>query len=248
MKVLKFVGGGTGPPEIEYLEETIGLGDSYSYLMNMYQEVDETIGFNDSMYTIVEMYLTESLGLGDSIAELISVTESLGLGDASYEYGVVNIFETLGLGDDLSNTMDIYVEIDETIGFSDSGYQYVDMDFNLRWRTRTKKLNYGYGTAPYGDVVSYGDGDVIDELKEFKVKVIRLSDETVLRTDTITIINKQYPDGSARYIYTSAMNISDNTAFEPNLRFEVYQVDVNDVWSPAKYIDITVTNEGGDFV
>jgi hypothetical protein len=44
------------------------------------------------------------------------------------------------------------------------------------------------------------------------------------------------------------MNISDNTTFDPNLRFEVYQVDVNDVWSPAKYLDITVTNEGGDFV
>jgi hypothetical protein len=247
MKVLKFVGGAVGPPEIEYLEETIGFGDSYSYLMNMYQEVDETIGFNDSQFTITEMYLTESLGLGDSIAELISITETLGLGDALYEYGVANIFETLGLGDDLSHTMDVYVEIDETIGFSDSGYQYVDMDFNLRWRTRTKKLNYGYGTAPYGDVVSYGDGDVVDELKEFKVKVIRLSDNQLLRTDTIPIIDKRFPDGSARYTYTSVMNITDNTTFEPNLRFEIYQVDVNDAWSPAKYIDVTVTDREGDF-
>jgi hypothetical protein len=246
MKVLKFTGGGTGPPEIEYLEETMGLGDTYSLGFIGLEEFDETIGFNDSMYTIVEMYLTESLGLGDTPAELVSITETMGLGDVVYQYDYTHIIETLGLGDELTNTMDIYVEVDESLGLGDGGFGYLEINYNLRWRTRTKKLNYGFGTAPFGDVVSYGDGDVIDELKEFKVKVIRLSDETVLRTATITIANKQFPDGSAQYSYTSAMNISDNTTFEPNLRFEVYQVDINDNWSPAKYIDITASTEGGD--
>ena len=248
MKVLKFTGGGTGPPEIEYLEEIIGLGDDHSTLMIMREALSDTIGFNDSMYTIVEMFLTESLGLGDILPEFVDIVETMGLGDVIYQPDYVRMIETLGLGDELTNTMDIYVEVDETLGLGDSGFGYLEINYNLRWRTRTKKLNYGFGTAPYGDVVSYGNGDVIDELKEFKVKVIRLSDETVLRTDTITITNKQFPDGSAQYVYTSAMNISDNTTFDPNLRFEVYQVDVNDVWSPAKYLDITVTDEGGDFV
>lgn len=248
MKVLKFTGGGTGPPEIEYLEETLGLGDDYSTLMIMREAFSDTIGFNDSMYTIVEMFLTESLGLGDILPEFVNIVETLGLGDVIYQPDYVHMIESLGLGDELTNTMDIYVEVDETLGLGDSGFGYLEINYNLRWRTRTKKLNYGFGTAPFGDTVSYGDGDVIDELKEFKVKVIRLSDETVLRTATITIINKQFPDGSAQYTYTSAMNISDNTTFEPNLRFEVYQVDINDNWSPAKYIDITVTDEGGDFV
>lgn len=248
MKVLKFTGGGTGPPEIEYLEETLGMGDDHSTLMIMREAFSDTIGFNDSMYTIVEMFLTESLGLGDMLPEFVDIVETMGLGDVIYQPDYVRMIESLGLGDELTNTMDIFVEVDETLGLGDSGFGYLGIDYNLRWRTRTKKLNYGFGTAPFGDTVSYGDGDVIDELKEFKVKVIRLSDETVLRTATITIINKQFPDGSAQYTYTSAMNISDNTTFEPNLRFEVYQVDINDNWSPAKYIDITVTDEGGDFV
>lgn len=248
MKVLKFTGGGTGPPEIEYLEETIGLGDEHSLGFIGLEEFDETIGFNDSMYTIVEMFITESLGLGDILPEFVDIVETMGLGDVIYQPDYVRMIESLGLGDELTNTMDIFVEVDETLGLGDSGFGYLGIDYNLRWRTRTKKLNYGFGTAPFGDTVSYGDGDVIDELKEFKVRVIRLSDDTILRTDTITIVNKQFPDGSAQYVYTSAMNISDNTAFEPNLRFEVYQVDINDNWSPAKYIDITVTDEGGDFV
>ena len=247
MKLLKFTLGGTGPPEIEYLEETLGLGDDHSLGFIGREAFTESIGFNDSHYTITEMFLIESLGLGDILPDYIDIVETMGLGDVKYQPDYVHLIESLGLGDDLTNTMDIYVEIDETIGFSDGGFGYVKINYNLRWRTRTKKLTYGYGAAPYGDQTSYGDGDVIDELKEFKVKVIRLSDDTLLRTDTITIANKQFPDGSAQYIYTVAMNMADSTIFEPNLRFEIYQVDINDVWSPAKYLDITVTNGGGDF-
>jgi hypothetical protein len=248
MKVLKFVGGDIGPPEIEYLEETLGLGDAHSLGFIGQEAFTETIGFNDSMYTIVEMFITETLGMGDILPEFVDIVETMGLGDVTYQPDYASVIESLGLGDDISNTMDIFVEIDETIGLGDGGFGYLEINYNLRWRTRTKKLNYGFGTAPFGDVVSYGDGDVIDELKEFKVKVIRLSDDTLLRTATITIANKQFPDGSAQYVYTSSMNISDNTTFEPNLRFEVYQVDINDNWSPAKYIDITVTDGGGDLI
>jgi hypothetical protein len=246
MKVLKFTLGGTGPPEIEFLEETLGMGDDYSLGSIALELFTESIGFNDSMHTITELLFTESLGLGDILPEFVEIVETMSLGDALYESGVANIFESLGLGDDISNTMDIYVGVDEIIGLGDGGFGYLEINYNLRWRTRTKKLTYGFGTAPHGDQTSYGDGDVIDELKEFKVKVIRLSDDTLLRTATITITNKQFPDGSAQYIYTAAMNVSDNTTFEPNLRFEVYQVDIDDVWSPAKYIDITATSKGGD--
>jgi hypothetical protein len=246
MKVLKFTLGGIGPPEIEFLEETLGMGDDHSLGFIALEFLIESIGFNDSMYTITELLLIESLGLGDILPEFVEIVETMGLGDVTYQPDYASVIESLGLGDELTHTMDIYVEIDEIIGLGDGGFGYLEINYNLRWRTRTKKLTYGFGTAPHGDQTSYGDGDVIDELKEFKVKVIRLSDETVLRTATITIANKQFPDGSAQYIYTAAMNVSDNTTFEPNLRFEVYQGDINDVWSPAKYIDITVTNEGGD--
>jgi hypothetical protein len=247
MKVLKFTLDAE-LPEIEYFEETIGLGDDVSYLMDSYVEIDETLGLDDALISIVTLYLTETLGLGDdyTLILFLSIIESLGLGDLSYEPDYIYVFESLGLGDDLSHSMDIYIEIDETLGLGDAGYGYLEINYNLRWRARTKKSTYGYGAAPYGDITSYGDGDVIDELKEFRVKVIRISDETLLRTATIPIVNKQFPDGSAQYTYTVAMNLSDNTIFEPNLRFEIFQVDINDVWSPGKHLDVTVTDDGGD--
>lgn len=249
MKVLKFVGGAVGPPEIEYFEETMGMGDSY-FISETNETMVESLGLDDALYALVEESLAETIGMNDvqTLIIPVSIEETIGLNDYQFQPDYVNIFETLGLGDDLSNTMDVYVEIDETLGLGDGGYGYSVINYNLRWRTRTKKLNYGFGTAPHGDIKSFGDGDVVDELKEFKVKVIRLSDSTLLRTDTITITNKLYPDGSANYSYTGAMNVTDNGYFEPNLRFELYQVDIDDVWSPAKYLDITVTEEGGDFI
>jgi hypothetical protein len=250
MKVLKFtLDAGGEPPEIEYLEETLGLGDVKAVDLTLFYTY-ESLGLGDAYAAIEEVIYDETIGLNDdhTIIIPIEITETLGLADEYRQPDYVNIFESLGLGDDISNTMDIFVEIDEIIGLGDGGYGYLAINYNLRWRTRTKKSTYGFGASLHGDVTSYGEGDVVDELKEFKVKVIRLSDDTVLRTDTITIIDKQFPDGSAKYIYTTAMNITDNTTFEPNLRFEVYQVDVNDVWSPAKYIDITVTDEGGDLI
>lgn len=249
MKVLKFISAAEYP-EIEFLEETLGLGDALSYEYEGYEELAEILGFGDILAPITEESFTDTIGLGDVQTLILpeSITEIIGLADALYQYDRAEIFEALGLGDSISETMSIYVEIDENIGFADGGYSYLIMDYQLRWRTRTKKLTYGFGGAPYGFKDTYGEGDVVGELKEFKVKVIRLSDDTVLRTDTITIANKLYPDGSAQYTYTSSMNITDNGYFEPNLRFEVYQVDINDVWSPAKYLDITASTEGGDLI
>ncbi len=249
MKVLKFTLEGAEYPEIEYLEETLGLGDT-NFIPETSVSVAESLGLNDINNIITEESAAETLGLGDSNLIILpeEIAETLGLTETTFTYNWADIFESLGLGDDISNSMDLYVEIEENIGFTDGGFGYLVIDYELRWRTRTKKSTYGYGTAPYGDQTSYGDGDVIDELKEFKVKVIRLSDSTTLRTDTITITNKSFPDGSAFYVYTAAMNVTDNGYFEPNLRFEVYQVDVNDNWSPAKYLDITASDEGGDLI
>ena len=248
MKVLKFTLD-QELPEFVYVTETLGLGDTVVGWATV-EEIIETLGLGDIFYSREDVAYTESLGLGDGLSILTEETlaEILGLGDSYYHPDFADLYESLGLGDTISESMTLYVEIDENIGFSDGGYGYLEINFNLRWRTRTKKLNYGYGVAPYGDVITYGEGDVVDELKEFKVKVIRLSDDTLLRTATITITNKLFPDASAKYSYTSAMNITDNGYFEPNLRFEVFQVDINDVWSPGKYLDITVSDGGGDLI
>jgi hypothetical protein len=247
MKVLKFTLD-QELPEIIYLEETLGLGDS-KVVSESTALFSEILGLGDSFKVIFQESFTDTIGLGDSHLIILphNIIETFGLGDILYQYDYVEISEQLGLGDGATNTMDIYVTVDETIGFADSGYSYLVMDYELKWRTRTKKSTYGSGAAPYGDQTTYGDGDVIGELKEFKIKVIRISDSTTLRTDTITIVNKNFPDGSAQYIYTSSMNTTDNGYFEPNLRFEVYQVDINDVWSPADHLDITATLYKGDF-
>lgn len=247
MKVLKFVGD-TELPDTVYLEETLGLGDSFA-IKEFSLAIAESLGLNDYNLVLTEEAYSATLGLGDVFGPFVQedIIESLGLGDVLFQYDRAEIIEQLGLNDVFTRSMTLYVEINENIGFTDSGFHYLEMDYRLRWRTRTKKSTFGYGTAPYGDQTSYGDGDVIGELKEFKVKVIRISDSTTLRTDTISIVNKQFPDGSAQYVYTATMNITDNGYFEPDLRFEVYQVDVDDVWSPVKYLDITASNEGGDF-
>jgi hypothetical protein len=135
--------------------------------------------------------------------------------------------------------MTITIQIEEHIGFAETFSSYKTLNYSLTWRTRTKKLNYGYGTAGYGDAVSYGDGDVTSELAKFRVKVIRLSDDELLRTDDITISDTTDPDADASYTYTVAMNESDNGYYEPNIRFEVYQIDINNNVSPVKFIDIT---------
>jgi hypothetical protein len=249
MKVLKYTGIELG--DTEYIEETLGLNDALSMPESLVPLLEE-IGLNDFFNPIIEEFLTEDIGLNDVYTVILSeeIIETLGLGDLTFTYDRVDLFETLGLGDTQSESMSLYVEINENIGFTDIGvgesYAYLEMDYQIRWRTRTKKSTFGFGGAPYGTQSSYGEGDVIGELKEFKVKVIRLSDSTVLRTDTITIVNKLFPDGSAQYVYTVAMNETDNGYYEPNLRFEVYQVDINDVWSPADYLDITASTFNGD--
>jgi hypothetical protein len=248
MKVLKFTLD-QELPDTEYIEETLGLNDALT-VSEFLIYFSESLGLNDDYSVITEESFSDTIGLGDSHTIILpeDITEILGLGDILFQYDYTEIIEQLGLGDAISESMSLYVELNENIGFTDGGYGYLKINYEIRWRTRTKKLTYGYGAAPYGDHTSYGDGDVINELKEFKVKVIRLSDSSVLRTATIPIVNKSYPDGSAIYTYTAAMNVSDNGYFEPNLRFEVYQVDINDVWSPADYIDITASFYKGDLV
>lgn len=244
MKVLKFTEG-IEFPEIEYFEETIGLDDNFSPLQIYFVSLAEIFGLNDSHYQIYEEALTEIIGLNDTQTLILSeeILEILGLSELTFQYDWVDAIETLGLSDNIYPEMIYSISLEENIGFVDIGhglsYVFKKENYDIKWRTRTKRLNYGYGAASYGSGTFFGEGDVIDELKEFKVKVFRLSDDQLLRTATITIVDKKFPDASAQYIYTVAMNESDNGYFEPKLKFEIFQVDINNVWSPGKHIDIT---------
>lgn len=241
MKVLKFtIGGGEELPDTYYIEETLGFSDS-QVVTETQVFIYETLGFRVYPEKVEIFEITETIGLGDAEFwdDTRQIFETIGLSDAPYQPDWAGVIESVGLDDTVQNYKVITIEIEEHIGFSDAAGAYQAVDYSLAWRTRTKKLNYGYGTAGFGDAVSYGDGDVTDELEKFRVKVIRLSDDELLRTDDITITDTTDPDADASYTYTVAMNESDNGYYEPNLRFEVYQVDVNSNVSPVNYIDIT---------
>ena len=241
MKVLKFViGGGEEPPDTYYIEETLGFNASF-VVTETKVHVYETLGLKVYPEKVELFEITETIGLGDVEFwdDTRYINEIIGFNDAPYQPDWAGAIANIGLNDTVQNFKTITIQVEENFGFSDTVGVYSDITYSLTWRTRTKKLNYGYGTAGYGDSVSYGDGDVTDELAKFRVKVIRLSDDTLLRTDDITINDTTDPDADASYEYSVAMNISDNGYYEPNLRFEVYQVDVNDNVSPVNYIDIT---------
>jgi len=87
MKVLKFVGGAE-LPEIEYLEETLGLNDVLSYEYIGYEELDEILGLGDLLIPITEESFTDTIGLGDVQTLILpeSITEILGLNDTLYQY------------------------------------------------------------------------------------------------------------------------------------------------------------------
>ena len=63
-------------------------------------------------------YLFESLGLGDSLEEIIQVIETLGLGDTKTGEVIINIFETIGLNDvTIAQTTEYLIEV---LGLGDS--------------------------------------------------------------------------------------------------------------------------------
>ena len=162
MHILKFTLN-SEPPETLFIYETIGFGDTL-IPSGYYISYSETIGFRDVVPGGISELLLESIGFSD--IPLISYTkilyESIGFNDGGDETLVVYCGETIGLSDggEYPDELDNSFYLKETIGFNDSGYNYIlnEHDITFTWRTRTADPTYGYGATEYGNIVSYGDG------------------------------------------------------------------------------------------
>ena len=243
MKIFKFTVGGSGElPTTYYLNEIIGFNDTFSFKQTYYSEFIESIGFSDQLVMGTVFYnisFSDTIGFGENLTLVLPETleENIGFNDNMYQPFYVANLESIGFNDEVSPRMIYSITLEENIGFVEVGNAYKTVGYKITWRTRTRNPSFGYGGAEYGANVSYGDGNASD-LYSFRVKVYRTSDSQLLRNLDIVITDTDNPDDDAEYIYTSAYNISDNGYFEPNLTFEVYQIDTDSNVSPVNNIII----------
>lgn len=105
-----------------------------------------------------------------------------------------------------------------------------DEDAVLTWNA-TGSDQGGYGRI-YGDGTGYGGGS-LSNIEKYKIEVYVTNTGVLVRTEYVT------DTATPTFTYTVAMNYADNTSFESNLTFKVYQIDFNSISSvPA----ILVTN------
>lgn len=243
MKILKFFGEEGGPlPDTYYLEEAIRFSKSTVPLMIMIGNLIEGHTFSDLSASVFSVSVSESFSFLDLLSTIrqLDLEESIEFLHEFYDTTFGGLIEGILLSESVVPKMIYSITLEEGLGLVDSsGNIYLVTDYMVTWRTRTKTLPYGYGAAPYGDYVSYGDGSAPD-LDSFKVEVYDSSTDTLLRTETISISDTDSPDDDAEFTYTSAMNISDNGSFNPNIKFKVYQIDVNANESPASSIVVDI--------
>jgi hypothetical protein len=227
MKLFKFIG--SNPfPDVYYFSETVAFSDSFDYEIIYRAHFIEYIGFHSIGGSIYNYLLTETLALLDKFGLTEFLEEILGLNDLEERWGWGYFDEILNLQDTTSQRMVYSISLNEGIGFVESGtYNLALVDYKVTWRARTRVPGVGYGKAGYGIEHDYGDGDCSD-LGMFIVRVYNALTNSLRRTVFIPIVDTLNPDDDAEYIYTSAFNIADNTTFQPNIRFEITQVDNSD--------------------
>jgi hypothetical protein len=229
---------GDPTPEVYYLRESIQLYSAQG-LKTIYKDlVVNNFRFGGFIFNSYSYLMDETINLLDRFAYIETMIEALGISSDEFIVGWAYFIEQLNLLQTSSERMVYSITCNENIAFAESGTVNLALvDYKITWRARTKEPGIGYGKAGYGIAYNYGEGDCID-LKSFKVKVYVMPARTLKRTVTINIIDTQNPDDDAEYSYTSAFNIVDNTTFKSNLSFEVFQIDQNDIESPAASIDV----------
>ena len=246
MHVLKFTQGTGETPDIYYLEETLGLSEICINIVSIRVVLEETIGFKSIQSSEFKEYLTETLGLNDIelyCAQYAELEESIGFSDIVYFPDMADGIETIGFGDVFSYEKIINITIEENIGYTEGGLNYIDEEYDMvmTWRTRTKNSTFGMGGTEYGAITSYGDGDA-DDLKSFKVycykNYIDEADANLVRMATITIVDTDFPDDDASFTYTVAFNNADNSSvFNRDMVFKIVQVAIDDTESPVQFMD-----------
>jgi hypothetical protein len=238
MKIFKFTSGGSPFPDIYYFSETISFTDIFDYDIFYKALLSENLLLHSIGGSIYNYLLEEVLTLRGSVGYPEYLNEILELSDLMEQWGWGDFFEGLQLSDSCIPRMVYSISLNENLALVESGtYNLAKVDYKVTWRSRSRQPLVGYGKAGYGIETGYGEGDCTD-LKAFKIRVYTMPAHTLKRTATITIVDTQNPDDDAEYIYTSAFNLADNTTFKSNLRFEVTQVDQDDIESPVASIDI----------
>jgi hypothetical protein len=240
MKIFKFTQGGDPFPETYFLSAGLRFNAAMGYEIFIKALCFEGLGIRAIKGEIIRLFATENLGLRDKISELFSMVETMGLSAEEFRVGWGYFSEQLALAANMNVIKTISISITENMALAESGSVAVNIvDYALTWRTRTRTNQVGYGATGYGQVTGYGDGVCVD-VHHFIVKVYRLSDNSLRRTQVISIADQANPDNDAAFTYTWQMNLSDNNwQFQNSLRFEIYEVDMNGVYSPAADVDIT---------
>ena len=123
-------------------------------------------------------------------------------------------------------TMDYFVN---ECRFSD---RVSSLDFILYWYCRTKIPRMGYGGTEYGNVLGYGQGASPD-IVAYRL-IVKNSGGDIVRDEEIAITDFENPD--VIYWYDSQTNIDDNTTYQTDLTFEVYQKDSKGVYSTLETV------------
>jgi hypothetical protein len=178
--------------------------------------------------TGLNVTISDSIGIGDSLTNLVNYSNFISDGMAA--------------NDTLSNLITYVVVCLDSVGIKGT---FKTKDICTSWRGVTKIPRFGYGGAPYGDVKSYGDGQLAD-VDYYQVEIERRSDNVVLNTIDIDIDDLENPDKS--YVYPTNINISDNTNYLLDINFNVYQVNNYGIKSLVKTANFFYSNICHEFI
>jgi hypothetical protein len=239
MRILKFCIGNPFP-DVYYFNEVLRLSSVQDYEIKYKQTFIENILFKSIAGSRYNYSLSESLNLKDTISHVFeTLLETLGINAEEFRAGWGYFSDTIQLQDTCYPRMVYSITINENIGLAESGSVSLQMvDYLVTWRTRTRDGGVGYGKAGYGISQNYGEGSCND-IASFQVKVYNNLTNVLKRTIDIPIADRANPDNDATYTYTYSLNITDNITFQPNIKFEVFQIDNLGGVSPAANIDIS---------
>jgi hypothetical protein len=242
MRLFKWFTSAAEYPETYYLQESIGLTETFSYDITMLALLTEDIGIHEVIGSIYNEALDEEIELSETLLLKFYqyLAEGLGLSEEEFREGWGYFTEQMDLTLSSSEKITYSISFDEGLALVETGEAYKSgIDYKLTWRSRTRTPEVGYGKTGYGSVTGYGSGASLD-LVMFIVEVYDNSGSTpsLLRTLQIPINDMNNPDDDAEYIYYNHMNYIDNGTFQPRILFKVYQKDIYNQISPADDIDI----------
>lgn len=221
---------------LTFLSDSFAFNDSSEIINILIQSLSDTFALNDTLEDIIPIIgIIDSFGLNDLLSGYNTIfnqiTDSFASNDLLDGKRII-----IKLGSDIFAFNDVLVgkniifkELLSKFGFN---YSLSSLDFIIYWSCRTKIPRLGYGGITYGDIIGYGEGEILDIIK-YIFQVINESG-VIVRQEDILVTDPENPD--VIYWYDHNKNISDNTIWQQNLTFNVYQVDSKGIVSEVQTI------------